>query len=190
MSILGAVLAGGASSRMGSDKAAILIEGQSMLQRMVGALGEVTPRVVVLGEERDGLECWPDLLPGRGPLAGIATALSRMDEDRVLVVAVDQPFARAETLRRLADADSALPLVPVDSAGVRQVTCAVYPKSIADAAVEEADADGSMQSLLDRVSFQAVTPKTWLEWGEDGRSWFSVDTPEALEEGKLRYLGT
>jgi hypothetical protein len=79
-------------------------------------------------------------------------------------------------------------VVPVDSAGVRQVTCAVYPKSIGEAALEEAGADGSMQSLLDRVSFEAVTPEKWEEWGEDGRSWFSADSAAALEEGIRRYL--
>ncbi len=175
---------------MGADKAAVVIEGRTMLQRVVTALAAVTPRVVVLGGEREGLESWPDLVPGGGPLAGIATALSRMDEDRVLVVAVDQPFVRSQTLGRLVETEADLALVPVDQAGVRQVTCAVYPKSIEEAAVEEANADGSMQSLLDRVSFQAVTPETWTEWGEDGRSWFSADTVEALDEGKLRYPET
>jgi hypothetical protein len=54
--------------------------------------------------------------------------------------------------------------------------------------MEEAEADGSIQSLLDRVSFRAVTPETWVPWGEDGRSWFSVDTPEALAEGIRRFI--
>jgi len=79
-------------------------------------------------------------------------------------------------------------VVPVDDVGVRQVTCAVYPKAIADAAIEEAEADGSIQSLLDRVSFEAVIPEIWVLWGEDGRSWFSVDTHAALEEGIRRFL--
>ncbi|MEX1125995.1 MAG: NTP transferase domain-containing protein, partial [Acidimicrobiia bacterium] len=119
---------------------------------------------------------------------GIVTALSRMEDDRVLIVAVDQPFVRTRTLARLGELDSMIPVVPVDQEGVRQVTCALYPKAIASAAMEEAEADGSIQSLLDRVSFQAVTPEIWSLWGEDGRSWFSVDTPGALEEGVRRFL--
>jgi hypothetical protein len=46
---------------------------------------------------------------------------------------------------------------------------------------------GSIQTLLDRVSFLPVTPDRWEEWGEDGRSWFSADTPNALDEGQKRY---
>jgi len=173
---------------MGTDKADVEVEGQTMLQRVSSALEEVLPHVVVLGAERKGIECWPDVVPARGPLAGIATALSRMEDDRVVIVAVDQPFVRTATLVELTEFDSRIPVVPVDDVGVRQVTCAVYPKAIADAAIEEAEADGSIQSLLDRVSFEAVIPEIWVLWGEDGRSWFSVDTHAALEEGIRRFL--
>jgi len=81
-----------------------------MLQRVSSALEEVLPHVVVLGAERKGIECWPDVVPARGPLAGIATALSRMEHDRVVIVAVDQPFVRTATLVELTEFDSRIPI--------------------------------------------------------------------------------
>jgi molybdopterin-guanine dinucleotide biosynthesis protein A len=107
--------------------------------------------------------------------------------DRVALVAVDHPFVRSDLLRRLVAIRSDRPVVPVDETGVRQVTCAVYPKSIGEAAVQEAAAGGSIQTLLDRVSFRPVAPNEWRSWGEDGRSWFSVDSPEALERAESTY---
>ena len=187
MTLLGAVLAGGESRRMGRDKAGVEIKGESFLEKVAAALAEATDHVVVLGMEREGYESWPDQTPGSGPLTGIATALSRMTEDRALVVAVDNVFVRLDTLRRLGEIVSDLPVVPVDRDGVRQVTCAVYPGQIAGPAREEAEMGGSVQTLLDRVSFQPVTPDEWETWGEDGRSWFSADTPQALEEGRVRF---
>jgi molybdopterin-guanine dinucleotide biosynthesis protein A len=187
MSLLGAVLAGGRSERMGSDKALIELEGSTLLSRVARAVGQVAPNVVVLGEDRGDFEAWPDAIPISGPLAGVATALTRMSEDRVLVVAVDNAFADPGTLSHLAAIESELAVVPVDHDGVRQVTCAVYPKGIAGPAMEEAAAGGSIQTLLDRVSFLPVTPETWEAWGEDGRSWFSVDTPEDIADGLARY---
>lgn len=172
---------------MGVDKAEVAISGRTLLDRVASALGAVADRVVVLGEERQGYESWPDHAPGPGPLAGLATALGRMTEDRALVVAVDNAFVSPETLRQLASIESDLPVVPVDDEGVRQVTCAVFPKQIAGQAVEEAEAGGSIQTLLDRVSFLPVTPDLWGRWGEDGRSWYSVDTPEALKKGIERF---
>jgi molybdopterin-guanine dinucleotide biosynthesis protein A len=187
MTLLGAVLAGGHSRRMGMDKAAVLVSGASFLERVTASLAAATDHVVVLGEERDGYETWPDQAPGWGPLAGVATALGRMEEDRALIVAVDNVFVREETLRDLAAIESDLPVVPVDRDGIRQVTCAVFPRLISGPAWEEAEAGGSIQTLLDRVSFLPVTPDQWEEWGEDGRSWFSADTRQALDEGLRRF---
>lgn len=186
---LGAILAGGRSTRMGVDKADVDVAGQTMLSRVSDALAPVCQQVILLGAWREGFECWPDEFDASGPLAGIATALARTDEPHVLLVAVDNAFVRTATLNGLAARAGDLPVVPVDSEGVRQVTCAVYPKTIAAQAVEEARAGGSVQSLLDRVAFEPVTPEVWRGWGEDGRSWHSIDTPEALEAAVRQYLG-
>jgi len=91
-------------------------------------------------------------------------------------------------LEGLLSVDSDLPVIPVDGEGVRQVTCAVYPTSIAQLASEEVTGGGSLQSLLDRTSFEPVPPEVWQTWGEDGRSWFSVDTLDALAEASRIYL--
>ena len=172
---------------MGQDKAEVRVGEVTMLQRVAAALGQAVGKVVVLGAPREGWECWPDMVHAEGPLAGIATALHRADADGVLVVAVDHPFVRTETLRHLADLAESLPVVPVDEHGTRQVTCALYPKTITSAALAEARSGGNIQSLLDLVSFRPVTPSEWREWGEDGRSWYSADSPPALERGLTLY---
>lgn len=172
---------------MGRDKADVVIDGLAMLDRVAAALRPNTDRVVLLGPDRDGWECWPDSVHAQGPLAGIATALSRADTSRVLAVAVDHAFLRTETLRHLVAIDSDRPVVPVDETGMRQVTCAVYPVSISGEASEEAAAGGSIQTLLDRVSFRPVAPDEWRTWGEDGRSWHSIDSEGALREALAAY---
>ena len=172
---------------MGADKAEVLVGGAPMLARVASALRTVVGRVVLLGPDRPGWETWPDSVHASGPLAGVATALARAGCDRVLLVAVDQPYVRPETLRALVAVESSVPVVPVDSEGVRQVTCATYPISIASAAMEEASSGGSIQTLLDRVSFRAVPPAEWEQWGEDGRSWHSLDTAEDIAIAEDRF---
>ena len=169
-----------------------------MLERVTTAVASVAHRVVVLGADYEGFESWPDQAQGAGPLFGITTALARAEADRVLVVAVDHAFVRSETLARLAGMETELSVVPVDKDGVRQVTCAVYPVSIADLAAEEAGAGGSIQSLLDRVSFQPVTPETWTAWGKTGEAGSPRIHPtpsrRALPDSRAnpytRFLGT
>lgn len=185
----GAILTGGRSTRMGRDKADVVLVGRPMLDWVASALSEVAYDVVLLGPDRPGWECWPDSVHAQGPLAGIATALSRTAAERVVLVAVDHPFVSGDFLGRLIAIESDVPVVPVDETGMRQVTCAVYPRAISGAAVEEAESGGSIQTLLDRVSFRAVAPEEWRPWGEDGRSWFSVDDEQELQRGAEMYLG-
>jgi hypothetical protein len=54
-------------------------------------------------------------------------------------------------------------------------------------ATEELAGGGSIQSALDRAAFDPVVEDVWRSWGEDGRSWFSADTPEAIDEGLRRF---
>ena len=185
--LLGAILTGGRSTRMGRDKTDVPVAGKPMLDRVASALETVTDRVVLLGPERDGWECWPDSVHARGPLAGIATALSRTEADRVAIVAVDHPFVTPSLLRHLVAIESDIPVVPVDETGVRQVTCAIYPAAVGDAAVDEARSGGSIQTLLDRISFRPVTPEEWMDWGEDGRSWLSVDDEQSRSDAEARF---
>lgn len=186
--VTGAILAGGRSTRMGQDKADVIVGDKTMLEMVAESVEAATHETVLLGPDREGWESWPDAVHVQGPLAGLATALRRASGSHVLLVAVDHPFVTSSTLSNLAALGGDLPCVPVDEHGVRQVTCALYPTSVADAASEEAAASGSIQSLLDRVSFTPVEPDTWRGWGEDGRSWFSADDPETLSEGRGLYL--
>ena len=190
MNPLGVILAGGGSSRMGRDKALVDIEARPMVERVVGVLHAVAPEVVVIGREGTlaGLRCVPDDHPARrGPLAGLATALRMADDRPVVLVAVDQPWLRIDTLRGLLELAGPLHAVVPIAGEARQVTCAIYPGSWAERAAAEEAADGSIQTLLDELLVRPVEESEWRSWGEDGRSWFSVDTEEALQEGLRRF---
>jgi molybdopterin-guanine dinucleotide biosynthesis protein A len=150
-----------------------------MVERVAAALRVVTNEVVVVGRSDAvvGIPAVPDLRPGpRGPLPGLAAALSFAVPRPVLLVAVDHPLVRSATLQALVDLLEDEPVVPVDG-GVRQTTCALYPTALAGAADQEDLAGGSIQTLLDRVPHREVPRSEWTQWGEDGRSWYSVDSP-------------
>ncbi len=186
---VGAILAGGRSSRMGTDKALVPVGGIPMIEWVAAALRSVVRDVVIVGrtEPVAGIRAVPDLRPGRrGPLAGLVAALDCSGGRPVLLVAVDQPLVRPATLRGLVDLLESDPVVPLDG-GVRQTTCALYPARLADAVDQEDRMGGSIQSLLDRVPHRLVPPEEWAGWGEDGRSWDSVDTPEDVGSFAARY---
>ena len=86
--ILGAVLAGGLSSRFGSDKALAEVGGHTLLAHAVDALSGWCEHVVVIGRAAAPAPTLPDWpRPGMGPLAGIAAALHlARDEDYAFVL--------------------------------------------------------------------------------------------------------
>jgi molybdopterin-guanine dinucleotide biosynthesis protein A len=86
--ILGAVLAGGQSTRFGSDKALAELGGHTLLAMAVDALSGWCEHVVVVGRETAPAPTLPDWpRPGMGPLAGIAGALHlARDQDYAAVL--------------------------------------------------------------------------------------------------------
>lgn len=120
----GAVLCGGASRRMGRDKALVTIDGRSLAGRVADAVAQAgADRVVAVGGdaaalEAEGLTVVADAEPGAGPLTGIISALAGTGGNIVFVAACDlvAPSARAiaSTVRSLAadpEGDVAAPLV-------------------------------------------------------------------------------
>ena len=190
MNPLGVILAGGGASRMGRDKALVQVSGRPLVEWVAQAMRPVTSDLVVLGRSGTlaGIECVPDDLPARrGPLAGLATALRIANGEPVLLVAVDQPWVRSETFAALLDQAGPLhAVVPIDQ-GARQVTCAIYPAAWAERVAAEDAEHGSVQSLLDEMLFHSIEKAEWQAWGEDGRSWFSIDTDEDLTRGLERF---
>lgn len=108
--LFGLVLAGGASTRMQRDKAAIEYHGQSQLHWTFQLLSHVCAAtfVSVRPDQRDeptraGLPQIVDRQPGIGPIAGISAALQAHPKAAWLVVACDLPFLNEATLRHLVE---------------------------------------------------------------------------------------
>lgn len=183
-----AVLAGGNSTRMGFDKAVARMGGSTMLELVVQAVGSIGD-VVVVGrtDAPGGAAAIPDRRSDtRGPLAGLDTVLHRASKRPTVLVAVDHPFVRPETLRALLEFEGDA-VVPVD-AGWQQVTCAVYrPGFLRSATTVLERGDRSIITALDQANTRLVEEPEWRAWGEDGRSWFSVDSLDRLEEGLRRF---
>src|SRR5215218_6911552 len=109
--MLGAILAGGASRRFGSPKALATVGGRTIVERVRDALAEAVGRVVLIENEPAvfaglGIDARPDLHPGAGPVAGIEAALRWAEEEGrpgALVAACDMPFLDPHALRLFVD---------------------------------------------------------------------------------------
>ena len=115
--ILGAVLAGGLSSRFGSDKALAELHGRTLIARAVETLEGFCDTVIVVGRANAPARTIPDWpRPGMGPLGGIAAALRlAQDEDyaSVLTCGVDSVALPDDLLAILSPAPAYLENQPV-----------------------------------------------------------------------------
>lgn len=100
--VRGVVLAGGRSSRFGSDKAFAVYDGETMLSRAVRLLTPICEDVIIScglkSMTLSGLEAIPDLRPNRGPLGGIEAAMTSTSANRLLFLTCDMPLVTERLL--------------------------------------------------------------------------------------------
>ena len=100
------ILAGGKSSRMGRDKLALSINGETLLESAVRRFGAEFDEVCISVADKDK---YPDItarrivdvLPGGGPLSGLHAALTALPHDSVFLVAADLPFSCPLAAKRI-----------------------------------------------------------------------------------------
>jgi molybdopterin-guanine dinucleotide biosynthesis protein A len=102
--VIGAILAGGRSSRMGRNKAHLAVHGIPMIQSVASTLGSIFTRVIVVSDQAQayqflGLQVIPDIHKGIGPLGGIHSALTTLDTPAVFVLGCDTPFVSEDLVR-------------------------------------------------------------------------------------------
>ena len=127
----GFVLAGGKSTRMGQDKAAVTLNGLTLLEHALAALRQVCRDVAILGKHDLYGSLGPvyeDIFPGCGPLGGIHAALSNSQTRFNLIIAVDTPFLAPEFLSYLAERamDSGAVVTTPEIDDYAQPLCTVY----------------------------------------------------------------
>ena len=132
----GAILAGGFSSRMGKDKAALLFGGMTLLEWQVQklrALGigdrMVSGSTMPVSETR----FIPDIYPHRGPLGGIHACLNAARHENVLFLAVDTPLVPLSALRLLAEAHTG-GITLLCRGGADEILIGIYSVYLASAA--------------------------------------------------------
>ena len=98
----GYILAGGKSSRMGSNKGLMLFKGKPLIQHVIEQLEPAVKRVVLVADnaayEQFGLDVIPDLIKDIGPAGGVYSALMHTDTGHNFIVSCDMPFVKTNAI--------------------------------------------------------------------------------------------
>ncbi|MGH9398898.1 MAG: molybdenum cofactor guanylyltransferase [Thermoanaerobaculia bacterium] len=180
-----AVLAGGASRRMGTSKAALAYGNATLLEHQTRRLAGVFGQVYAVVKEQPGFATGPArvLLDGSAdyaPIYGLVRALEEA-EDRIFVLAVDLPVVTPGLMRAIAarSLSSAAPAVVPRADGRLQPLAAVWRRCALEAARRRiASGDLSLHGLAEEIGAEIVAEEEWRRADPSGNSFANLNTLE------------
>ncbi len=190
-----AIQAGGESRRMGRDKALIPFLGEPLVQRVCRRLEGLGSELFLTGNQGEALAflgrpCLRDVVPDRGALGGIVTALHHARSPLVAVVACDMPFASPELLRlaseQLGDADVAI----FRNGDGLEPLHAVYRRDPCLAEARKALEDNlwRVDSWFPAVRVRILMPEDYAFLDPESRAFINVNTPEDLAKAERMVM--
>jgi molybdenum cofactor guanylyltransferase len=180
------ILAGGKSTRMGTDKAFVLLDGRTLLARMLDLARQVSSNVHIVGDPAKFAPFAPtieDIFPGCGPLGGIHAALRSSPTDLNVILAVDVPLVSLALLDYLISRakNSAANVTLARAAGGFQPLCAVYRRKFADAAEKALRAGRyKIDALFALTNPQVIEEADLAAAGFSPRTFRNLNNPEDL----------
>jgi molybdopterin-guanine dinucleotide biosynthesis protein A len=185
LDIDGFILAGGASRRMGTDKARLRLGEWTFVERIRQALSAIAARISLVGG-RPAANVWegpvvPDIYTDWGALGGLHAALAHAQQPWVAIVACDLPFVTAELFTYLAACrDQFAAVVPAQADGRWQPLCALYARQPCLVEVEKLIASGERRprALLQRVPTRRVEAHELAHLANASSLLLNINTPE------------
>lgn len=182
-----AILAGGKSSRMGTDKSFVLFEGRPMIEVVREQVVGLGDELILITNKPDaygylGLPMFGDVYPDHGSLGGIFTAVYYASHPHTLVVACDMPWLNRALLQYMISLRQSADVVVPRWQKYPEPLHAVYSK----ACLAPIEANLKAQRLkiagfFDQVRVHFVERETIDRFDPHGRSFANVNTPQDLQ---------
>ena len=190
--VTGFVLVGGKSSRMGTNKALLSLNGSTLVERTKRVVQQVCEKVFLLGPHEIYAsfgECYEDIYPNCGPLGGIHVALVNSPTRYSLITSVDTPFVSAEFLDYMVERAlkaSAMVTAP-RIRGVVQPVCAVFSSNflpIAEAALKSGKY--KVEPLFPLEQTLVLSEAEVQQFALAAEMFENLNTPEDFERARKR----
>tara|TARA_R110002096_G_scaffold436105_1_gene668018 strand:- start:22977 stop:23582 length:606 start_codon:yes stop_codon:yes gene_type:complete len=185
--LLGVILAGGNSQRMGGGHKFLLsLCGTRIIDHVINSMSPQVDTLIVSANHEDldtPLEVVPDLIKDAGPLGGIYTALMLAKErgySKIVTAPADTPFIPDDFVSRLY-AHSKNPIVVAKSDGQIHPVLALWDTELLDD-IEMALKNGERKMLSLIKKYRPVQ----VDWTDERDPFFNINTPQDLDEAEKR----
>ncbi|HEY6952479.1 MAG TPA: molybdenum cofactor guanylyltransferase [Bacteroidota bacterium] len=181
--VLGAILAGGKSTRMRTDKSLLFVNGAPLIAHVARAMTSVFQNVVIVADDPGKygflkLKVIPDSYKGAGPLAGIHAALLYAETRSVFIASCDTPLLSPSLIEYVLDySGTASTTIPIHQE-LLQPLCGVYETKLAPLIKNELDAGNfAVLDFLKRIEPTVVPISPSLTWYSP-HMFLNVNRPE------------
>lgn len=189
----GVILAGGRSTRMGTNKAVLTVGGVRIIDRVLETLGALFPEILMIANDpvpyrERGLRIEPDVLPEHGSLGGIYSGLVHARAPRAFCCACDMPFLDPVLVRFLLAESAGYDVTLPESPEGPQPMHAIYAKSCLPA-IERVLAAGRFKitGFFDAVRVRTIPWDVVRTFDAAGDCFFNVNTPGELADAEARW---
>jgi len=185
--VTGVILAGGKSSRMGTDKGLMEFRGEKMIRRTMDVYrGLFREIIIVTNLPLDYLDqdarIVTDIFPGKGPIGGIHTGLFFSSSEHAFFAACDMPFFNTDFISYMVSRIGNHDIVVPETEKGFQPLHAIYSRKclnrIKTLIIEERL---KVTGFYKGFSTRCITQKEIAGFDPDGRMFFNVNTPEDLK---------
>jgi molybdopterin-guanine dinucleotide biosynthesis protein A len=188
-----ALIAGGKSSRMGTDKSFVELAGTPLIEHLMARVDGLGRIILITNRPNDyahlGLPMHRDVIPEKGSLGGIYSAIHHSQSEWTLTLACDMPFVSTDLLRYMIGLrDESLDVIVPRVENYPQGLHALYRRTCLDAIRAKIDADRlKVIGFYGDVRVRYLDESEYAEFDPAGKSFFNVNTPQELEEARQHY---
>lgn len=188
-----AILAGGKSSRMGTDKSFVELLGKPFIEHIIARVSDLGHQETILITNRPDayghlhLPMFTDILPEKGSLGGIYTAIHHSQNPYTLVIACDMPFVNPALLRYMIglSADTQYDVIVPRVDDYPQGMHAVYHKACLGPIRAQLDANRlKVIGFYDQVRVRYLDKPEYQVYDPEGMSFSNINTPEELASAR------
>jgi len=182
------ILAGRRSQRMGRSKAFLPFAGKTIIQHLLDTASGLFDELFVVANEPDsysqlGVEILKDILPHRGPLAGILSGLLVAKNTHVFVLACDMPLVTPQLIRDMSQQRHGQDVLVLSHGQGVEPLLGLYSKACIKPLEESLFADRlKVQDFLDGLKGQTFAYSEDLSHPGQLPPYFNVNTPQEYSE--------
>lgn len=191
MKVCGVVLAGGKSTRMGTDKSLLKIKNKPVIKFITDEMKRCSEEVILISNDRSkkydflNISQFSDRYLDKGPLAGIETALYHVDADVFIMAACDMPFINHQIYNYLLDNLAEFDAVVPKYEGRLHPLSGIYKKSVLPKIQEQLNDDNlRIMSFFEHVNVKYVEDFTDFPSNIVQKHFFNMNNPKQYEQAK------